>query len=157
MGTRYRGTSRQVLALNVYIKLMRAADSVRHRLDPRLRRYGLTETQFGVLETLFYVGPLSQRAIARKQLTSASNLTTVIDNLERAALITRRRDPSDRRKMTLTLTSRGRALIRGIFPSHVDAIVQEFAVLTPGEQVALDRLCKKLGLQTGLRGEPTTP
>jgi MarR family transcriptional regulator, 2-MHQ and catechol-resistance regulon repressor len=150
MGTRYPGTPRQVLALNVYIKLMRAADSVSHRLDPRLRRYGLTESQFGVLETLFYVGSLSQRAIARKQLTSASNLTTVIDNLERAELITRRRDPSDRRKMTLTLSPGGRALIRRIFPGHVDAIVQEFAVLTPGEQVALGRLCKKLGLQTGV-------
>jgi MarR family 2-MHQ and catechol resistance regulon transcriptional repressor len=153
MGTRYPGTPQQVQALNAYIKLMRAADSLSRRLDPRLRRYGLTESQFGVLETLLYVGPLSQRAVARKQLTSASNLTTVIDNLERARLITRRRDPSDRRKTTLTLTPRGRALIRRVFPGHVDAIVREFTVLTRGEQAALGRLCKKLGLQTGVRGE----
>jgi hypothetical protein len=39
---------------------VRAADSVSRRLDPRLRRYGLTESQFGVLETLLYVGSLSQ-------------------------------------------------------------------------------------------------
>jgi hypothetical protein len=53
--------------------------------------------------------------------------------------------------MTLTLTPRGRALIRRIFPGHVEAIVREFVVLTRGEQAALGRLCKRLGLQTGVR------
>jgi MarR family 2-MHQ and catechol resistance regulon transcriptional repressor len=146
MGTRYRGTAREVTALDTYIKLMRAADSVAHRLDPRLLRYGLTETQFGVLETLLHLGPLSQRALARKQLTSASNLTTVIDNLERNGLVTRRRDRADRRKSVIDLSPSGRALIRRIFPGHVAAIVEELGVLTGAEQRALGALCKKVGL-----------
>jgi MarR family transcriptional regulator, 2-MHQ and catechol-resistance regulon repressor len=152
MGTRYRGTPAEVRALDTYIKLMRAADSVSRRLDPRLLRDGLTETQFGVLETLFHLGPLSQRAIAAKQLTSASNLTTVIDNLERDGLATRRRDPDDRRATIVDLTPRARALIRTVFPGHVAAIVQEFAVLTAAEQAELGRLCKRVGLRS-----PTAP
>jgi MarR family 2-MHQ and catechol resistance regulon transcriptional repressor len=149
MGTHYRGAPAEVRALNTYIKLMRAADSVSRRLAPRLLRYGLTETQFGVLETLLHLGPLAQRTIAAKQLTSASNLTTVIDNLERDGLVSRRRDAADRRRTTIDLTSRGRALIRKIFPGHVATITAEFAVLSAPEQAALGRLCKKLGLRQG--------
>jgi MarR family 2-MHQ and catechol resistance regulon transcriptional repressor len=152
MGTRYRGTPRDVAALDAYIKLMRAADSVARRLDPRLLSYGLTETQFGVLETLLHLGPLSQRTLALKQLTSASNLTTVIDNLERDGMVTRRRDATDRRKTVIELTPRGRTLIERIFPGHVAAIAAEFSVLTRPEQHTLGRLCKTLGLRTGRRG-----
>jgi MarR family 2-MHQ and catechol resistance regulon transcriptional repressor len=134
---------------------MRAADSVRQRRDPRLLAYGLTETQFGALETILHLGPLSQREVAGKQLTSASNLTTMIDNLERDSLVTRRRDPTDRRKTTIDLTPRGRAPIRKIFPGHVEAIVQEFEVLTAAAQPdpALDgcgaRRLKHLGGDLG--------
>lgn len=125
------------------------ADSVSGRLDPRLLQYRLTETQFGVLETLFHLGPLSQRALAEKQLTSASNLTTVIDNLERDGLVPHRRDPADRRKTTIALTARGRAQIGRIFPGHVEAIVKELDALTGTEQAELGRLCKKLGRRYG--------
>lgn len=149
MGTRYRGTVVERRALDTYIKLMRAAASVSARLDPRLTRYGLTESQFGVLETLLFVGPLSQREVSAKQLTSPSNMTTVVDNLERAGLITRKRDLEDRRKTTLRLTRRGRDLVSKIIPGHVAAIVGEFAVLAPAEQEELGRLCRKLGLRDG--------
>jgi MarR family 2-MHQ and catechol resistance regulon transcriptional repressor len=113
--------------------------------DPAAQVLG--RRQVGVLEILFHLGPLAQRAIATRPLTSASNLTTVIDNLERDGMVTRQRDAGDRRAIIVDLTPRGRALIRRIFPGHVEAIVEEFAVLTAAEQAELGRLCMKVGLR----------
>jgi hypothetical protein len=49
VGTKYRGTAVEVraLPLNAYIKLMRAATSLRVRLERRLLKQGLTEKQSG--------------------------------------------------------------------------------------------------------------
>lgn len=146
MGTRYRGRPAEIQALNAYIKLMRASNSVQGRLDRRLVSLGLTESQLGVLEALHHLGPLGQGAVGRKLFVSGSNVTTVVDNLERRGLVRRQRDARDRRNVVLHLTPRGRRLIAGLFPGHVTAIVREFSVLTAAEQATLGRLCKKLGL-----------
>jgi MarR family 2-MHQ and catechol resistance regulon transcriptional repressor len=153
MGTHYRGRPAEVRALNAYIKLMRAANSVQARLDRRLAALGLTESQLGVLEALYHLGPLAQGVVGRKLFVSGSNVTTVADNLERRGLIRRRRDPADRRSVVLHLTPAGRRLIARVFPGHVAAIVREFSALGAGEQVELGRLCKKLGLG-GAAGQP---
>lgn len=147
MGTRYRGTESEIRALDTYIKLMRCAHAVSARLDAPLARHGLTETQFGVLETLLHLGPLPHRTLGRKNFKSTSNMTTVIDNLERRGLVRRVPDEADRRRVVVHLTRKGHALITRIFPGHVVAIVREFVALTAAEQEALGRLCKTLGRQ----------
>ena len=61
MPTHYRGSAQERAALDAYIKLMRAADSVTARLDPLMRAADLTVGQFGALEALLHLGPLCQR------------------------------------------------------------------------------------------------
>lgn len=51
-------TAGEVAALDAYIKLMRAADSVTARLEPVMGSAGLTVGQFGTLEALLHLGPL---------------------------------------------------------------------------------------------------
>lgn len=146
MGTRYRGSRAEVRALDAYIKLMRAADSVTARLAPRLAQAELTFSQFGVMEALFHLGPMSQKELARKLLKSGGNITMVVDNLERRDLVRRERGPEDRRVCTVHLTEAGEKLIRELFPGHASAIAAELSVLSPEEQEELARLCRKLGL-----------
>lgn len=150
MGTCYRGSRAEVNALNTFIKLMRATDSLLSRLSPVLASTRLTPGQFGALEVLFHRGPLCQRELGRKLLRSGGNITMVVDNLERRGLVRRERG-EDRRFITLHLTKEGRQLIQRIFPKHVDALVQEMQILTEAEQKELGRLCKKLG--KGFEGE----
>ena len=83
MPTHYRGTAQERAALDAYIKLMRAADSVTARLDPLMRAAGLTVGQFGALEALLHRGPLCQRDLGRKLLRSGGNITVVVGNLAR--------------------------------------------------------------------------
>jgi len=150
MATHYRGSAQERGALDAYIKLMRAADSVTARLDPLMRAADLTVGQFGILEALLHLGPLCQRDLGRKLLRSGGNVTVVVGNLARRGLVRRERRVDDRRFITVTLTDKGRRLIGGIFPRHVQHVVRECSALSPAQQAELGRLCRQLGLLRGL-------
>ena len=145
MPTHYRGTEQELLALDTFIKLTRASDSIGARLLQENTFGDLTPSQFGALEVLYHLGPLCQGDIGAKLLKSGGNVTLVIDNLEKRGLVTRQRDRDDRRFVTVSLTEAGRDLIARILPGHVAAIVHEMDVLTAEEQQSLGRLCRKLG------------
>ncbi len=146
MGTKHRGTATEKRALDTYIKLRRAVNTVGTREDDVLRKDGLTESQFGVLEALLHLGPLCQRELAEKVLKSAGNMTTVVDNLERRGLVERRREGVDRRVVSVHLTGYGETLVRDVFPRVVGALVNAFSVLSAKEQVQLAALCRRLGM-----------
>jgi MarR family 2-MHQ and catechol resistance regulon transcriptional repressor len=146
MGTRYRGSAREVRALDAYIKLMRAADAVTDRVHRHLASAGLSVSQFGALEALHFLGPLTQGALARKLLKSGGNMTMVVGNLERRGLVRRRREKENRRFVTVTPTPAGRRLVAQVFPRHAAAIARAFAPLPPRDQELLGRLCRRLGL-----------
>ncbi len=145
MPTHYQGTPEEVLALNAFIKLTRAADSLEARLAQRGTLCDLTPSQFGVLESLYHLGPMCQGAVSAKILRSTGNMTLVLDNLEKRGLVRRERDADDRRKVNIVLTEAGREIISRVLPHQVAAIVEEMGVLTPEEQAALGRICRKLG------------
>lgn len=145
MGTRYNGTQDEVLALDTYIKLVRATESVSNRIHRNLADSDLTVSQFGVLEALLHLGALHQRDLAEKLLKSGGNMTLVIDNLEKRQLVKRDREVEDRRCIKVSLTPKGKQLISSFFPSHVAAVVEEMSILTPDEQEELGRLCRRLG------------
>jgi MarR family transcriptional regulator, 2-MHQ and catechol-resistance regulon repressor len=147
MATHFRGTESERLALDSYIKLMRSTVAVSSRLFPPLQaEFGITPTQLGVLEALAHLGPMPHCALAGKLLVSASNLTTVLDNLERDSLVRRDRDPGDRRVSIIALTAAGEARLASFFPQHVQRLVRAMSALEPAEQAELGRLCRKLGL-----------
>ena len=146
MATHYRGSKEEVGALNAYIKLLRAAESVTARLAHQLRADDLTMSQFGILEALLHLGPMSQRELGQKLLKTSGNITMVIDNLEKRGLAKRQRRAEDRRVITVHLTTDGRALIEETFPRHLKGIVAEMNRLTSEEQDTLGRLCRKVGL-----------
>lgn len=149
MSTHYQGTSEERQALDLYIKLSRAAESVNQRVNRHLQDVHLTVSQFGVLEALYHLGPLTPGQLCEKILRSTGNLTLVIDNLEKRQLVMRTQNPEDRRSTIVELTAAGKALIEEIFPQHVATVVQEVAVLTPEEQSQFAALCRKVGLQIG--------
>jgi MarR family transcriptional regulator, 2-MHQ and catechol-resistance regulon repressor len=146
MPTHYQGTHQETRALNTYIKLMRAADSVQSQLDLALHEDSLTENQFGTLEVLYHLGPMHQRELGQKLFTSKGNITHVLENLERHQLVKRERNATDRRQIMVRLTTSGRKTVERVLPQQVAQIVALFAGLTPVEQDTLGELCKKLGL-----------
>ena len=148
MPTNFKGTRAETAALNAFIKLMRAADSLNSRLMPVIEQHGLTFSQFGVLEALYHLGPLCHTHLAQKILRSGGNLTLVAKNLERNGWVRPVPSPDDKRVRRLALTPKGKSLIEKAFRDHVANLVRQMSALTSAEQDELGRLAKKLGIQT---------
>lgn len=152
MPTSYQGAEREERALDAYVKFVRAYDTLSSELAAALRREGLTTSQLGVLEALLHLGAMVQSELAEKLLTSPSNLTTVLDNLERDGLVRRERSTEDRRRVEVSLTPEGRDLIEDVFPRHAGRIADLMGALEPEEQEQLGGLCRKLGRRAGAAG-----
>lgn len=141
-------------ALRAYVKLLRAGKSVLAKVEPRLAAAGLTPTQLGVLEAILHKGPLTQRELGRKVLTSAGNMTDVVDKLEARGLVRRTRSLRDRRIVTVALTPAGQTLIQGLFPHHARDIAAAMAGLSGDELRVLGDLLRKLGLAAAGDDDP---
>lgn len=146
MGTHYDGTAEEKLALDCYIKLFRAAESVSQTINAHLRSYDLTISQFGALEALYHLGPRQSGELGQKILKTSGNMTMVIDHLEKRGLVTRQRREDDRRCVDIHLTEDGRTLIATILPTHVAGMVASLSTLSQAEQQQLADLCRTLGL-----------
>lgn len=145
MPTHFKGSRKEITALNAFIKFMRASGRISAHMDRFIATNDLTEGQFGVLEALFHLGDMCQKALGEKMFSTRGNITLIVDNLEKRDLVERVRDESDRRFITVHLTEKGRSLIENIFPEHAAHIERTLSVLTEDEQEELGRLCKKLG------------
>ena len=71
---------------------------------------GLSMAQLDVLRRLRHHGPSPMRRLAEQMNCEASNLTGLVDRLEKRGLVERRPDPHDRRVRLLALTEMGDAV-----------------------------------------------
>jgi MarR family transcriptional regulator, 2-MHQ and catechol-resistance regulon repressor len=122
----------------------------------RVSDYGLTVPQFGILEALHHLGPLSLGELADKLLVTGGNVTYVMDRLEAQGLVERRRSETDRRVVEARLTAEGRARIASVFPGHAAFIRELTAPLDREERRVLRKLLKRLGkgVSQAARAEP---
>jgi MarR family 2-MHQ and catechol resistance regulon transcriptional repressor len=144
-------------AVRAYVKLMRAGRAVTGCLEHRLAARGLTGTQLGVLEALLHKGPLTHRELGRKVLTSAGNMTDVVDKLEARGLVRRVRGTADRRQVRVELTDAGRAMIELVFPPHAADIARAMSGLDHAELRALGELLRRLGMAATLSAAEPRP
>ncbi len=153
MGTHYKGSDKEISALNVYLKLVRAAESLRSRVTASLSKSGLTESQFGVLDALFHLGSLNQSELGTKIMKSGGNITMVVDNLEKQGLVKRERGLEDRRLFKVNLTQQGTDLYKKISPNLINKIISEVSILNEKEQAELQRICKMIGIPARFSNE----
>ncbi len=119
-----------------------------------LGHVGLTHQEFKVLIAL-HSEPRSHGALCRDLLVSTGAMTNRLDKLERAGLLTRMRDPSDRRGVLLELTARGREKLDEYVDLEARREVQLLTVLDPDEKRQLNHLLRKL--MRSLRSELGSP
>ena len=94
--------------------LVSASRTFRHRLWPELEREQLTSPMFWALNQLVLEGPMSVGRIAGACGVTSANVSSAVDRLESAGLALRSSSAPDRRVVTLTATSRGRAVHRAL-------------------------------------------
>jgi MarR family 2-MHQ and catechol resistance regulon transcriptional repressor len=132
-------------SLRLWIALARCYSTYSKVVADKVQEYGLTTPQFGIIEALYHLGPLSLGQLADKLLVTGGNVTYVMDRLEAQGLVLRERSPQDRRIIRAKLTADGRRLISGVFPGHAEFIEDLANHLEVDEQEALRTLLKKLG------------
>lgn len=147
MGTHYKGTAKEKLALNTFIKLIRSGDSLSSSINLILAKNSLSESQFSVLDALYHLGHLTQKELGKKLLKSGGNITMVIDNLEKQGFVERRRGKKDRRTFAIHLTVEGKNKIKSILSRIVKFITKEMDILTSKEQLGMQNMCKAIGLK----------
>jgi MarR family transcriptional regulator, organic hydroperoxide resistance regulator len=116
--------------------LMRTAAIVDHAMDEMLRPFGLTGTQYNVLRILRGAGQqgLCGREVGERMITRVPDVPRLLERLEKAGLISRERDSSDRRHVTARITTKGRELLDQVDNVASNPIEQRFSRL-PQEQL----------------------
>ena len=103
----------------------------------------LSPTQCHVLHLIEPGQAMPMSRLARTLSCDASNVTGLVDRLEREGLIERQSSPEDRRVKVLALTPAGSRL-RSELLRRVTDRPQPLARLTPEERKALVRILEKL-------------
>jgi DNA-binding MarR family transcriptional regulator len=87
--------------------IFRLARVTGYRLTQALASIGMRTNEFAVLHHLHQAGPLSQQELGGALRINPSNLVGLLDALEGDGLVVRPRDPADRRRHLVGLTSAG--------------------------------------------------
>ncbi len=143
--TRRSWSDEEEQALRLWIALARCYGTLSREVASKVAEYGLTTPQFGILEALHHLGPLTLGELANKLLVTGGNITYIMDRLEDQGLVVRDRSRTDRRIVRARLTSAGEELIENVFPGHAAYIARMAESLEPDERAELRRLLKKWG------------
>lgn len=108
-------------------------------------KYGLSFSQFMVLEALYSKGKLSISEVRDAILSSVGTISLVVSNLEKMGYIKRESNPKDKRICILSLTDSGRDVIAKIVPENEKMINDYMEILDCDEKENLVNILKKLG------------
>jgi DNA-binding MarR family transcriptional regulator len=101
------------------LQLLRTADAIWEASRVFFIRWDLSPSQFNVLNLLhFSPRGLSQVELSRELITHRSNITGLVDRLEKRGLLERRSVAGDRRAYRVVLTQSGTRLMKSILPLY---------------------------------------
>ncbi len=104
----------------------------------------LTQTQFAVLVRLWEQGSCSQNELGRLAAIDSATIWGVVQRLQSGGLVETGANPTDRRRLTVTLTDAGRALVEDAIARARDSNEETLAPLSATERATLNRLLRKL-------------
>ena len=104
-------------SLHAISNIYRAATAVRRQAEREvLARHNLSWGGFTILWVLWVWGQMDTARLASECGLAKGTLTGMLSTLERQQLVERERVETDRRKVTVALTSDGLVLIEDLFP-----------------------------------------
>lgn len=99
---------------------------------------GVTESQFNAMMALKYAEkPLSQQDLSDRLLVDKSNMTALVDSLEKQKLVKRCKERSDRRFYRVKLTSDGMSLLNEIEKPYRELVHRIMSVFSQEEMKAI--------------------
>lgn len=137
--------------------LMRAGEEVMRVMNAHFSAHNITQGRFMIMMLLMEKGgdcprPTTPAELADLASVSRATITGLLDTLERDGFVSRQPDPTDRRQMSVHLTSKGQQFMHDILPGHFRLITQLSSALTHNERVTLTRLLVKICAQAASVG-----
>ena len=133
--------------------------SVRQLVVTQVEPLGLSTQQFWALVAIAEHSTSSQAELAARLRVDEASACRVVRALSEAGLVTALRDPSDRRRVRLKLSSGGETLSRRLVPVAQDIRSAIDAALSPEERsatrLALGKVVARLSALT--KGIPASP
>ena len=110
------------LEQEAYLSLVRTTSQLTDAMELLMRPYGLSLTQYNVLRILRGGGTdgLCRNELRDRMLTRGPDMTRLLDRMEAAGLVSRKRGEEDRRLVSTTITAEGRRVL-----DEVDPLVAE--------------------------------
>jgi DNA-binding MarR family transcriptional regulator len=127
---------------------------MRRSFDARARSIGVTRAQWGVLSALRHNEGINQGGLADILEVEPITLCRMVDRLQDAALIERRRNLSDRRAWRLYLSDKGHERIDELRPLSEEVLAQAMDGISEDEQACLKRTLEKIRLNLLRRDVP---
>jgi DNA-binding MarR family transcriptional regulator len=121
------------------------------------KQYGLTSSQSSVLRSLLKYGPTSSADLSRMLYVTPSNITGVIDRLEKKRLVERVRKVGDRRVALIQLTEAGENLGRKLPDPIEERFISELADLEPEHVQLLSMAMNQILKMTDSKGVEEAP
>lgn len=128
---------------------------MRSSFDRRVRRMGLTRSQWLVLSRLQRYPGISQSELAEMLEVERATAGRTIDRMERRNWLVRRPDPTDRRINRLYLTAEAEAVQAELARIAEQLLDDAMAALDAGERAALSDMMERVKAQLlalGARG-----
>lgn len=127
-------------------RLKRLNQHLMRGMEQTFAAYGLTAGGFDVLATLRRSGPphaLSPGSLMASTMVTSGTMTHRVDQLKKAGLIERVRNPEDGRGYLICLSAKGHSLIDAAVTAHVETQAQLIAALTNEQCAQLDELLRQ--------------
>lgn len=136
-----------VSPMGIIGRMTRLSKHLERAIQEVFTDFGLHAGEFDVLATLRRSGQpyqLSPTELFNTLMVSSGTMTHRIDRLEKADLVKRIPDPSDRRGTLIQLTSKGFSVIEAAVEAHVANEHRLLGNLEEAERKALTQLLRKL-------------
>jgi DNA-binding MarR family transcriptional regulator len=124
--------------------LTQLTQAYRGLLDALMDRIGLHRAQVNVLCRLFAQDGMTQSEIAEQLSVQGATITNMLQRMEEAGLVTRRRDPDDNRLVRVYLTEMGRKQERAITEQAMRVEQAVFEGLNASERALLRRMMRRM-------------
>jgi DNA-binding MarR family transcriptional regulator len=122
------------------VLISQLARGMRRRIEQAVEPLGLRPRELHALQHLRERGPSAQVTLVELLGIGATNLIAILNSLEDAGLIERRRDRADRRRAIIALSKQGDQLLADLDRGLRQIDDEVFATLTGSEREALNAL-----------------
>lgn len=122
------------------------------RRDFANQGFDLSSDQFAVLIRLWAQNGLTQSELSEKTCKNKSNLTRILDSMEKKGLVSRKPNPNDRRSFCIELTETGSDLEKKLIPIASKTHEALFGNFSSEEEKQLRSVLGKLEKNLSSRG-----